>query len=159
MDLFSFTCSCFDTIKSQMKVPHMKNITDRQVSTILALLVIWWCIVFVNVEDGSLPSSILGWLIIGVVKIGSGFMAVLWFFFVWGLTFIGLSTIRFTFFITFFGNNRMGAPYEEFDFGFRLTPIVGLISNLYVLVNMSIGRESFTLFESYTICLPFTLLT
>ena len=141
-----------------MNVPRMKNISNRRVRTILALLVIWWCIVFVNGEDASLPSSISGWLIIGVIKIGSGFLAVLWFLFVWGLTFIGLLTIRFAFFATFFGNSRIESPGTHDDLVFRLILIVGLISNLYVLVNVSIGRESFTLFESYTICLPFTLL-
>lgn len=142
-----------------MKVPHAKNITDRQVSTILALLSIWWFIVFFNGEDGSLPSSILGWLVIGVIKIGSGFLAVGWFWFAWILIFTGLFTIRFAFFATFFGNSRIDAPYVYSDLGFRLSLIVGLISNLYVLINFSFGRESFTFFERYTICLPITLIT
>lgn len=146
------------TIISQMKVPHVEKISNRRVNTIIALLVIWWSVVFFIVEDGSLPSSFLGWLIIGVIKIGSGFLAMGWFFFTWLLIFTGLVTIRIAFFSIFFENGRMDAPYMQFNSGGRLSLIVGLISNLYVLVNVSIGRESFTLFESYTICLPFTLL-
>ena len=142
-----------------MKVPHVEKISNRRVNTIIALLVIWWSVVGFIVEDGSLPSSILGWLIIGVIKTGSGFFIMGWFFFVWIMIFTGLGTIRFAFFTTFFGNGRMDDPYVEFDTVHRLSLLVGLISNLYVLVNVSIGRESFTLFESYTICLPFSLFT
>lgn len=147
------------TIISQMKVPHVEKISNRRTITIIALLSIWWCIVLINGEDGPFPSSILGWLIIGVIKTGSGFFIMGWFWFAWLLIFAGFVTIRFAFFDTFFGNGRMDASYVQPDFGFRLSLIVGLISNLYVLVNLSIGRESFTLFESYTICLPFSLST
>ena len=129
---------------------------DIKVKGITALLVIWWCIIFFMVED-RLPSSISGWLIIGVIKIFVGFIFMGWIFFAWFLVLIGLNMVRFALISTFMEKSRTFNPYE--DLMHRTTLIVGLISNLYILMNLSFGRDSFTLLENYTICLPYTLLS